>query len=312
MTAKISVALASFNGIRFIGEQLDSIMEQTKAPDEVIISDDNSTDGTFEFCNEYISRNKLTGWHVSQNDSNLGVKKNFMSAFSKCTGDYIFTCDQDDVWINDKIQVMVQVMDSRPEIMCLASNYIPLVNGERIHAKVKNIERDDGTVMQFRLCDTWLDNMRPGCTYCFRRELLDKFNVMDIENQIHDSMLWKYAITSDSLYLLNRLLILYRRHGDNATNQFHRIPPNIEQRIAIIDDEAEMYRRFLDASYELNIPEHNQKLMKAKIDFLSRRRNILSKRNVFRTAMFVMMNFKFYPTSRNALSDIYAALLLRT
>ncbi len=311
MTAKISVALASFNGIRFIGEQLDSIREQTKAPDEVIISDDNSTDGTFEFCNEYITKYNLTGWHVSQNDSNLGIKKNFLSALSKCTGDYIFTCDQDDVWIKDKIQVMVDVMDSRPEIMCLASNYIPVVNGERIHAKVRNIERDDGSVIQFRLSDTWLDNMRPGCTYCFRREILKKFNVMDIENQIHDSMIWKYAITSDSLFLLNRLLIQFRRHGDNATNQFHRIPPNIEQRIANIDDEAEMYRRFLNASEQLAIPEANQKLLNDKINFLMRRRKILSKRNIFRTAIFVMMNFKYYPTARNALSDIYATLLLR-
>lgn len=311
MAAKISVVMASFNGIKFIGEQLDSIREQTLKPDEVIIRDDKSTDGTFEFCREYISRNNLTGWHVSQNDSNLGVRKNFRLALSMCTGEYIFTCDQDDIWIKDKIQVMSSVMDSRPEIMCLASNYIPIVNGERINAKVKNINRDDGSVIPFRLNDTWLDNMRPGCTYCFRRELLGKFNVMDIEDQIHDSMLWKYAITSNSLYLLNRLLILYRRHGDNATNQFNRTPPNITQRIANIDDESEMYKRFLDASDGLNIPESNQNLMKAKIDFLTRRRKILSKRNFFRTAMFVMVNFRYYPTARNALSDIYASVFMR-
>ena len=312
MTAKISVVMASFNGIKFIGEQLDSIRSQTLQPDEVIIRDDKSTDGTFEFCREYISRNNLTGWHVSQNDSNLGVCKNFRLALSMCTGDYIFTCDQDDIWMNEKIQCMISVMDSRPEIKLLASNYIPVVNGERINAKVKNIKRDDGSVIPFRLSDTWLDNMRPGCTYCFRRELLDKFNVMDIENQIHDSMLWKYAITSDSLYLLNRLLILYRRHGDNATNQFHRIPPNITQRIADIDDESKMYRRFIDASDGLDIPESNQKLMKAKINFLTRRKIIIAKRNAIRTALFVLMNFKYYPTYRNALSDIYASIFLRT
>ena len=311
MAAKISVVMASFNGIKFIHEQLDSIRTQSRMPDEVIISDDKSTDGTFEFCKEYISQHNLTGWHVSQNDSNLGVKKNFMHALSICTGDYIFTCDQDDIWMNDKIQCMVSVMDSRPEIKLLASNYIPVVNGERINAKVKNIKRDDGSVIQYRLNDTWLDNMRPGCTYCFRRELPEKFNVMDIENQIHDSMLWKYAITSDSLYLLNKLLILYRRHGDNATNQFNRTPPNVTQRIANIDDEIDMYRRFIDASDGLAIPESNQKLMKAKINFLTRRKNVLAKRNIFMTAMFVMMNFKFYPTARNAFSDIYASVFMK-
>ena len=123
--------------------------------------------------------------------------------------------------------------------------------------------------------------------------------------QIHYSMLWKYAITSDSLYLLNKLLILYRRHGYNATNQFSRTPPNITQRIANIDDEIDMYRRFINASDGLAIPESNQKLMKAKIKFLTRRKNVPAKRNIFITAMFVMMNFEFYPAARNALSDIY-------
>ena len=310
MAAKISVVMASFNGIKYIREQLDSIREQTLKPDEVIIRDDKSTDGTFEFCTEYISRNNLTGWRVSQNDSNLGVRKNFRLALSMCTGEYIFTCDQDDIWMNEKIQCMVSVMDSHPEIKLLASNYIPVVNGERINAKVKNIKRDDGSVIQYRLSDTWLDNMRPGCTYCFRRELLGKFNVMDIENQIHDSMLWKYAITSDSLYLLNRLLILYRRHGDNATNQFNRIPPNVTQRITNIDDETDMYRQFIDASDGLAIPESNQKLMKAKINFLTRRKMILAKRNAFSMSLFVMRNFKYYPTARNALSDIYVSLFM--
>ena len=220
-------------------------------------------------------------------------------------------CDQDDVWMNDKIQVMTSIMDLRPEIMLLASNYIPVENGEKINAKVKNINRDDSSVIRFRLNDTWLDNMRPGCTYCFRHELLKKFNVMDIPNQIHDSMLWKYAITSDSLYLLNRLLILYRRHGDNATNQFHRTPPNITQRIELIDEEADMYRKFLDASDGLNISEQNQKLMHDKINFLGRRKAVLSKRNVFITAMFVMMNYRYYPTRRNALSDIYASVFMK-
>ena len=308
MTSKISVVLASFNGIRFISEQLDSIREQTRTPDEVIISDDNSTDGTFEYCCEYITKHNLTGWNVSRNDSVHGVKGNFMRALSMCTGDYIFTCDQDDIWMNDKIDAMIRVMDSRHKIMLLCSNYIPVVNGERINAKVRNITRNDGSVIQFRLNDTWLDNMRPGCTYCFRRELLKKFQFMDIGNQIHDSMLWKYAITSDSLYLLNRLLILYRRHGDNATNQFSRIPPNITQRIELINEESKMYQRFIDASDALDIPEKNQKLMNEKINFLARRKSMLMKRNVFMSAMFVMMNFKYYPTARNALSDIYAMI----
>ena len=86
---KISVIMASFNGIsRYIAEQLDSIRTQTRTPDEVIICDDCSTDGTVEFCNEYISRYNLSGWRVFQNEKNLGFAKNFRRAFTLSNSAY--------------------------------------------------------------------------------------------------------------------------------------------------------------------------------------------------------------------------------
>ncbi|MBQ7733225.1 MAG: glycosyltransferase [Synergistaceae bacterium] len=79
---KVSVIMASFNGIKYIGEQLDSIRTQSRTPDEVIICDDCSSDGTFEFCKDYISRYNLSGWRVFQNEKNLGFAKNFRYAFT--------------------------------------------------------------------------------------------------------------------------------------------------------------------------------------------------------------------------------------
>ncbi|MBR0279013.1 MAG: glycosyltransferase [Synergistaceae bacterium] len=256
---KISVVLATFNGIKFIKEQLDSIRTQTQIPDEVIISDDCSNDGTYEFCRKYIDEHKLNGWTVHRNPENLGVRKNFRNAMMKCTGDYIFTCDQDDIWIPDKISVMVQAMNEHPEILLLASNYIPFRNGETINAHVKNLSRDDGEIIPLRLKDYWLGNLRPGCTFCFRRKILERFSVMDIEERHHDSMLWKYAMLSDGLMIT---------------------------------------------------PE-NQEAMKRKLNFIERRKQILAKRNPFTISLFVLLNIKYYPTLRNALSDIYASIKRR-
>lgn len=227
---KISVVLATFNGIKFIKEQLDSIRTQTQIPDEVIISDDCSNDGTYEFCRKYINEHKLNGWTVHRNPENLGVRKNFRNA-----------------------------MNEHPEILLLASNYIPFRNSEMINAHVKNLLRDDGEIIPLRLKDYWLGNLRPGCTFCFRRKILERFSVMDIEERHHDSMLWKYAMLSDGLMIT---------------------------------------------------PE-NQEAMKRKLNFIERRKQILAKRNPFTISLFVLLNMKYYPTLRNALSDIYASIKRR-
>ncbi|MBQ3446807.1 MAG: glycosyltransferase family 2 protein, partial [Synergistaceae bacterium] len=312
MPPRISVVMAAYNGAEFIREQLDSIREQTLPPDEVIIADDCSTDGTYELCREYIAGNNLAGWTVYQNPGNLGVRRNFREALRKCAGDYVFTCDQDDIWIPGKIHAMTSAMNDNPGILLLASNYIPVRDGRKIaHSYVKNLERDDGGIVPFRLVDCGLGNLRPGCTFCFRRELLARFSVMDIPDRLHDSMLWKYAIVADGLYLLNRQLVLYRRHSSNATNQFSRIPPNITQRLQGIDSDSAMYAGFLEASDGLSIPEHNRKVLSRHIEFLHRRRKVLQSRSPVATAIFVCTNLKHYPTLRNALSDIYAAVKLR-
>jgi glycosyltransferase involved in cell wall biosynthesis len=91
----ISLAMPTYNGERFLREQLDSIYNQTIVPDEVIVVDDCSTDGTISILEEYKKKYGLKYW---VNEKNLGYNKNFEKAISLCTGDYIALSDQDDVW----------------------------------------------------------------------------------------------------------------------------------------------------------------------------------------------------------------------
>ncbi len=307
----ISVAIACYNGIDYISEQLDTIRTQTLPPDEVIIADDKSSDGTYEFCVDYIIRNKLTGWRAYQNAQNLGLQKNFRHVLAECSGEYIFSCDQDDIWKPDKIAAMVSVMKANPQISLLASNYIGLVNNKPAKVHLKHINRDDGSVIPFRLQDSGLSTLRQGCTFCFRRRLLEKFGVMDIDEALHDAMLWKYAIVSDSLYLLNRQLMFWRRHAKVATGVAFSGKPDINTRIRDTYGAEEMYSRFINAAEGLEIPPANVKYMKSNIDFQRRRRNMLAKRSLLRTVLFVLLNMKYYPTLRNALSDIYAMIFLK-
>jgi glycosyltransferase involved in cell wall biosynthesis len=99
---RISVALCTYNGARFLEPQLDSILAQTRLPDELVACDDGSTDETLAILLDFRKRAPFSV-RVVCNEVRLGSTKNFEKAIAACTGDYIATCDQDDVWLRDKL-----------------------------------------------------------------------------------------------------------------------------------------------------------------------------------------------------------------
>ena len=104
LESDVSVALCTYNGEKFLKKQLDSILTQTFSPFEVIIVDDNSTDGTKEILNSYQER--YPNIKVYFNEENLGYNQNFEKAISLTTGDYICISDQDDIWYPEKIKLL--------------------------------------------------------------------------------------------------------------------------------------------------------------------------------------------------------------
>ncbi|WP_181699024.1 glycosyltransferase [Chthonobacter albigriseus] len=99
----ISVAMATFNGARFIDEQLDSLARQTLPPDELVVSDDGSTDDTLAIVQAFAARAAFPV-RVVHNERRLGFADNFLGAFARCSGDVIALCDQDDVWLPHKLE----------------------------------------------------------------------------------------------------------------------------------------------------------------------------------------------------------------
>ena len=123
MDKRVSVVMTTYNGQKYLREQMDSLREQTMPIDEVIIMDDCSTDHTPDLVSAYIKEYNLKGWNLVQNELNQGWKKNFKSGFDLATGGYIFPCDQDDIWHPDKVEKMVGCMENNPKIELLAANY---------------------------------------------------------------------------------------------------------------------------------------------------------------------------------------------
>jgi glycosyltransferase involved in cell wall biosynthesis len=101
----LSIALASYNGERYVNEQLESIARQTRLPDELIVSDDASTDATPDIVLDFARRAPFPVRFL-QNRERLGSTRNFEAAIRACNGDIIFLCDQDDVWYPNKISLV--------------------------------------------------------------------------------------------------------------------------------------------------------------------------------------------------------------
>ena len=121
MRSKISVALCTYNGEKFIEQQLDSILNQTITVDEIIICDDCSKDNTVAIINKYIENNPSL-FKLYINENNLKSNANFEKAIQLTTGDYIFLSDQDDIWKNDKVEKIITVFNNNKKAEGVFSN----------------------------------------------------------------------------------------------------------------------------------------------------------------------------------------------
>src|SRR3954447_24654813 len=116
---RISVAMATWNGERFIAQQLQSIAEQTRPPDELVISDDGSSDDTVEVARRF-ARRAAFDVVIMPNEERIGYSDNFFRAMKACTGDLIALCDQDDVWHPDKLARCERPLQLDPSVSLVA------------------------------------------------------------------------------------------------------------------------------------------------------------------------------------------------
>ena len=110
---KISIALCTYNGGRFLGEQLRSLREQTKSPFEIIVCDDGSTDETPQLVRDFAASVDFPVVFVA-NEANLGSTRNFDQAIRLCRGEAIALCDQDDLWAPNKLERLTQILENEP------------------------------------------------------------------------------------------------------------------------------------------------------------------------------------------------------
>jgi len=218
MANKISVAIATYNGSRFLREQLDSIYSQTLVPDEVVVCDDCSKDCTVEILEEY---HQKYGLKYFVNECSLGVNNNFMRAFSLCNGDFICICDQDDIWYKEKISVLFEEMlkqdQSKPAIIASSITDVDS-NGTPISSP---IVKPYSSSWKSTIIST---NNSQGCTMMMNRSLLDlAIKIYEREEMarlvMYDVLLSIVAAACGTKINTGRPLMYYRHHDNNVVGK---------------------------------------------------------------------------------------------
>lgn len=299
----ISIVLSSYNGRKYIIEQLDSILHQTRQPDEVLIFDDCSTDGTPTIVSRFICEHGLEeSWKLIRNNVNLGWKRNFMGGFKLATGDVIFSADQDDVWMSNKIEKMMAIMEANDNITLLSCNLLPLYesSSQKLHPMyIRPYGR--GRLEKVNMGKFFITPLRPGCTYAFRREILNKVQEIWYPEWAHDSVLYLTSLMTDGYFILNEPLIHFRRHGNNNS------PKNIKTRESRIRDSKDFLRRlelFKERESLWCISKHNMARIEDAMDFYHARIDFFSS-DWFRKNFSFLKYVGFYAGIKSFLGDYY-------
>lgn len=214
MKDRISIAIATYNGSKYLREQLESIYTQSLPPHEVVVSDDCSTDNTIEILEEYKNAHGLC---YITNTQNVGFTRNFEKAILMATGEYVLPCDQDDIWLPDKIRILYDAIKEKEEEE--ENHNLPgLVCSHTI-----NIDEHGHETCRINTREKGWDYLlyahyTQGCTLIMNRKLIQL--VLPIPDGImYDVYIGMVAAMCGFWYNNGLPLVKYRCHESNVMNK---------------------------------------------------------------------------------------------
>ena len=217
----ISVAMATYNGQKFIREQLDSLAAQQHLPSELVITDDASSDKTVAIAQQFAKTAPFTV-HIHRHDERLGYRANFMRAASLCTSDVIAFCDQDDVWSPQKLALCIERFQDPAVLLAHHNAEVVTEAGERL-GSLDHLASAP-TTPPLSLCA--IGRNMPfalGFTEVFRRSILKFSDLREISldyNDLtapmaHDQWVFFIASVFGRMVYIEKALASYRQHGSN-------------------------------------------------------------------------------------------------
>lgn len=204
----VSVALLTCNSTRWLQPQLQSVLDQLGAADEVVVVDDASTDATVAMINAR-SDGRI---RLHANERNRGVRIGIERALKACRGRFIFLCDHDDVWLPGKRDTLVGALQAGA---VLALSDASVIDGDGRQIEASFMARRGG--FRGSLAATLWKNRYLGCAMAFRRELLADILPIPAAVPMHDMWIGALASLRGRVAYIDRPLMQYRRHGGNVS-----------------------------------------------------------------------------------------------
>lgn len=209
----ISVCVATYNGEKYIEEQLDSILNNICSDDEIVVSDDGSNDNTLNILNEY--RCKYPNIKII-NGPKKGVVQNFQNAIYYAKGDFIFLSDQDDIWENNKVICVMDYLTTKGYSLIVHDASLIDGEGEKIEDSFFAIRKSKSGLIK-----NFIKNSYIGCCMAFTSEMKKYILPIPSNIEMHD---WWIGLVSEiygKTFFLEDKLIRYRRHGKNVSQMYH-------------------------------------------------------------------------------------------
>jgi len=207
-TPLVSIAMATYNGEKFIAAQLESIINQTYNNIEIVITDDASADGTVKIINHYQSKYGFIKLFV--NASNSGVTKTFEHSFIHCSGEFIAIADQDDIWELNKIEILLQQLDGEDAVY--SNSLLVDKNGQSLHKEFKSLMNLQS---YYEGTPFLMGNCVPGHTILMRADFVKQILPLPAE-VMFDRWISFCAAANNGIRYVDMPLVQYRQHDNNT------------------------------------------------------------------------------------------------
>ena len=211
----ISVAVATYNGEKYIREQLDWLFYMDYSNIEIVVSDDNSTDHTYDILMEYGDKIKLY-----RNEYEKGINGNFKTAIKHCKGEYIALCDQDDIWEKNKLNILLEHIDD----FDIVHGGLSVIDEKGSYHKNEILQKayNINKTNMIDFSNYIKENPMLGCTTLIRKDFIDKYASIPNKIIFHD---WWFAFNAikngRGVVFVDKEVIKYRQHGDNTSYTFY-------------------------------------------------------------------------------------------
>jgi glycosyltransferase involved in cell wall biosynthesis len=304
---KIAVVIATYNGEKYIEEQLFSIYKQTLSPEQVIICDDCSTDATVKLIQKFMEKHKLTSkWHLYINEENLGYPTNFYNCLDKSNAKYCFFSDQDDIWHPQKIEKMMSVLEKHEEINLMCCNYaIVNAKGQEMYGGMVSRRKSSENLSLVSVDKILKTFTYPGMAMVVRNDFYNKLCPVFVKSKIpHDFILALLASDVNSFYYYDFVGVYHRYHDNNVSGAEYQLEKmlNLKYKLDNIQKYCQMLRDLMELkeAYSHNTYEK----LRSKLLQFEKRQIALENRKFFDLLMLYVSNINNF-RMKSFLGDLW-------